>query len=64
MKQTRIEDIDLSNSWKPILGRNLISKSWWIERDVDEDFICGGLTNYDSMLKYQKIGEMDNEYPF
>ena len=40
--------MDLSNSWKQIMGRDLISKSWWIEKDVDEDSICGGLTNYDT----------------
>ena len=46
------------------LGRISYIQKLMDKRIVDEDSICGGLTNYDSMLKYQKIGEMDREYPF
>ena len=46
------------------LGRISYIQKLIDKRIVDEDSICGGLTNYDSMLKYQKIGEMDSKYPF
>ncbi len=38
--------MDLSNSWKQILGGYPISKSYWIERIVYENIICGGLINH------------------
>jgi len=46
------------------LGRISYIQKLMDKRIVDEDTICGRLTNYDSMLKYQKIGEMDSKYPF